>query len=248
MRYENSTDFPITNRTQCTKDKQCTVLNCPFKYYPKVEYTVCVRVDELENLNNEAPPKYEEDSLEMFMTFAQDTKQMSINGRHFVNMGINVLKQSEDVSCSKMNCNGSEVCYCNYELTLPYNKTVQMIWSSHPNSLKHHPIHLHGHSFYVLKMDYGDYTEADGTKLIKNWSIDCGNTAFCVQPTWRKDSWKYGNVPDLNVKNPPRKDTLMIPAGAYAVIRVRSNNPGKWFLHCHIEFHAMQGIVLFVVV
>ena len=26
------------------------------------------------------------------------------------------------------------------------------------------------------------------------------------------------------------------------VIRIRSNNPGKWFLHCHIEVHALDGM------
>ena len=246
MRYGNSTELPTTNRTQCTVEKQCTVLNCPFKYYPKDDYTLCVNVDELENLINESPPKFEEDSIEVFMNFVQDTEQMNINGRHFVHPGVNSFAQSDDIDealdCNKKNCNGSEICYCYNELDIPFDKTVQMIWSNHPfGSTRHHPIHLHGHSFYVLKMGYGSYNEKNGTKEADNWNIDCGSTKFCIQPTWRINRWKNGNIPGLNLKNPPRKDTLMIPSGAYAVIRIRSDNPGKWFLHCHIEFHAMQG-------
>lgn len=26
------------------------------------------------------------------------------------------------------------------------------------------------------------------------------------------------------------------------MIRIRSTNPGKWFLHCHIEVHALDGM------
>lgn len=28
------------------------------------------------------------------------------------------------------------------------------------------------------------------------------------------------------------------------VIRIKANNPGLWFLHCHIEFHATHGMGL----
>lgn len=38
-----------------------------------------------------------------------------------------------------------------------------------------------------------------------------------------------------------QKDTVMLPKNGYVVVRFRTNNPGKWFFHCHIEFHAMDG-------
>ncbi|XP_065678987.1 LOW QUALITY PROTEIN: uncharacterized protein LOC100210525 isoform X1 [Hydra vulgaris] len=251
LRYTNSTEMPKTNRSLCTVENQCVVLNCPYKYYPQNDYTLCVKIDELENLIDESPPKFEKDSIEEFMNFVQDTNQMNVNGRHFVHPGFNSLELSEEVDefidCKKKNCSGFEICYCYNELTIPYDKTIQMVWSNHPyGSTRHHPIHLHGHSFYVLKMDYGIYNETNGIKISNNLNINCTGETFCVQPTWRNNSWKNGNVPGLNLKNPPIKDTLIVPAGAYAVIRFRSNNPGKWFLHCHVEFHAMQGMAMVV--
>ena len=36
----------------------------------------------------------------------------------------------------------------------------------------------------------------------------------------------------------------MLPAGGYVVINFVSNNPGFWFLHCHIETHQLQGMAL----
>ena len=47
-------------------------------------------------------------------------------------------------------------------------------------------------------------------------------------------------------KYPPRKDTLMIPSGGYAVERIRANNPGWWFMHCHIEMHLLAGMALMI--
>lgn len=57
-------------------------------------------------------------------------------------------------------------------------------------------------------------------------------------------SWGNGNVPEINIMNPPRKDTIIIPVGAYAVLRIRSDNPGKWFLHCHKGFHQISGMAM----
>ena len=38
----------------------------------------------------------------------------------------------------------------------------------------------------------------------------------------------------------------MLPAGGYVVINFISDNPGWWFLHCHIEIHQLQGMALIV--
>ena len=43
-----------------------------------------------------------------------------------------------------------------------------------------------------------------------------------------------------------RKDTVIVPAGGYVVINFISDNPGQWFLHCHIEVHQLEGMALIV--
>ena len=43
-----------------------------------------------------------------------------------------------------------------------------------------------------------------------------------------------------------RKDTLIIPAGGYAVINFISDNPGYWYLHCHIEMHTLEGMSIII--
>ena len=34
------------------------------------------------------------------------------------------------------------------------------------------------------------------------------------------------------------------PDRGYMVIRIHSNNPGKWFFHCHYDFHSGNGMMM----
>jgi len=38
------------------------------------------------------------------------------------------------------------------------------------------------------------------------------------------------------------KDTVIILGGGYVVVAFKVNNPGNWFLHCHIEVHHLEGM------
>ncbi len=46
----------------------------------------------------------------------------------------------------------------------------------------------------------------------------------------------------LNLKDPPRKDTVIVPARRDLAIQWRATNPGRWFFHCHIEWHLATGM------
>jgi hypothetical protein len=70
----------------------------------------------------------------------------------------------------------------------------------------------------------------------------------CENPGWASRDYANGNIPDANFKNPPikLKDTIFIPVGGYVVVRFMSDNPGYWFLHCHIEMHQAEGMALII--
>jgi FtsP/CotA-like multicopper oxidase with cupredoxin domain len=51
-----------------------------------------------------------------------------------------------------------------------------------------------------------------------------------------------GKPEALNLKDPPLKDTVNVPAKGRLVIQWKANNPGKWFFHCHIEWHLATGM------
>lgn len=72
-----------------------------------------------------------------------------------------------------------------------------------------HPIHLHGHDFFILAAGDGTY-DADTTVL--------------------------------NLDNPPRRDTATLPGDGHLVIAFMTDNPGAWLMHCHIAWHASEGM------
>jgi hypothetical protein len=56
-----------------------------------------------------------------------------------------------------------------------------------------------------------------------------------------------GNFPPdtvPNLENPARRDVIDIDIGGWAWIAFQINNPGAWLLHCHLAFHASDGLAL----
>jgi len=54
----------------------------------------------------------------------------------------------------------------------------------------------------------------------------------------------YNSSVMLNLENPPRRDTAMLPSTGYLVIAFLSDNPGLWLMHCHIGWHTSEGFGL----
>ncbi|CAG8977769.1 hypothetical protein HYALB_00011154 [Hymenoscyphus albidus] len=87
-----------------------------------------------------------------------------------------------------------------------------------------HPFHLHGTPFHHLTthaFGIGGYAES--------------YNPFGALPT---------PAPSLNTANPVRKDTLFVPSMGYVVLRVRVDNPGVWFFHCHVLWHQDVGMAM----
>ncbi|KAG5037725.1 hypothetical protein JHK82_018536 [Glycine max] len=53
---------------------------------------------------------------------------------------------------------------------------------------------------------------------------------------YTKDKYKF------NLVNPIFRNTIAVPAGGWAVIRFKANNPGMWFVHCHVDDHQLWGL------
>ncbi len=41
-----------------------------------------------------------------------------------------------------------------------------------------------------------------------------------------------------------RRDTLLVRPNGHIVLRFKSDNPGVWLFHCHIEWHVDSGLIM----
>ncbi|EEF31987.1 laccase-4 [Ricinus communis] len=52
----------------------------------------------------------------------------------------------------------------------------------------------------------------------------------------------------FNLVDPVERNTNSVPTGGWVAIRFRADNPGVWFLHCHLEVHTSWGLKMAFVV
>ncbi|KAF9591462.1 hypothetical protein IFM89_004160 [Coptis chinensis] len=58
----------------------------------------------------------------------------------------------------------------------------------------------------------------------------------------KKDPKKF------NLVDPVERNTVGVPSGGWTAIRFRADNPGVWFMHCHLEIHTTWGLKMAFVV
>uniref|UniRef100_A0A1U7VQY2 Laccase-4-like n=1 Tax=Nicotiana sylvestris TaxID=4096 RepID=A0A1U7VQY2_NICSY len=46
----------------------------------------------------------------------------------------------------------------------------------------------------------------------------------------------------FNLVDPVERNTMSVPTAGRTAIRFRADNPGVWFLHCHLEVHTTWGL------
>ncbi|KAG2667579.1 hypothetical protein I3760_15G122400 [Carya illinoinensis] len=103
-------------------------------------------------------------------------------------------------------------------LILPYGTKIEIVLQGTGFlNVENHPIHVHGHNFFIVGSGFGNF---DAIKDTKNY----------------------------NLVNPPERNTVAVPAGGWAAIRFNADNPGVWFIHCHLEEHTSWGLAMAFIV
>ncbi|GAA0145914.1 oxidase [Lithospermum erythrorhizon] len=97
-------------------------------------------------------------------------------------------------------------------LRLPYNATVQVILQD-TGIIAPENHPVHLHGFNFFAVGKG----------IGNFNS-------------KTDSKKF------NLVDPVERNTIGVPAGGWVAIRFRADNPGIWFMHCHLEVHTTWGL------
>lgn len=260
LRYnESSHGDPFSNKRICTPINRCKVLNCPFLLYPKTfsNFTDCLTYKDIKGIAGMMPPKIKNTTKfqEIFLNFGfPGERGSSINGRKFLlpTLSSSSHPHLQGFSCDDAGCGEQKICKCTYSMDLTSGNTVQIVFiNMGSGSLAAHPIHLHGHTFWVVKVGFGKYDESSALYVSPNTDINCrGGTekskSYCNSPTWTNETWLNGNVPDLQLLNPAAKDTIVVPSGGYVVVRIIADNPGVWMWHCHSDVHGNSGMSIMI--
>lgn len=150
-------------------------------------------------------------------TFADQAKTLStgfsegvtVNGENLLLWNLNTTSMSIHWGSPTLGYlfNGSDAFPAEYDVIEIPNEGVWTYWiiqqvaNSPPIP---HPIHLHGHDFFVLGQQASSTFDASSM------------------------------TSQLNFNNPPRRDTATLPASGWLALAFSANNPGAWLMHCHI--------------
>ncbi|CCK70703.1 putative oxidoreductase KNAG_0F00310 [Huiozyma naganishii CBS 8797] len=95
------------------------------------------------------------------------------------------------------------------------------------NALDHmrHPWHLHGHHFQVVSLGGGGEgpLRDDNPRARARYAQDVAH--------WQETG-----------ETPMTRDSINIAGNSFAVLRIVTDHPGLWALHCHAEWHMMKGL------
>ena len=104
----------------------------------------------------------------------------------------------------------------------------------------YHPMHIHGHEFYVMQKGYGKI-DMETMNLYPNGShpaFECTpDEPYCATT---RQVWPDEDL-NLQYDGIQKRTTVTIPANGWVVVRFIANNPGMWLFHCHTFSHLMEG-------
>jgi iron transport multicopper oxidase len=104
-----------------------------------------------------------------------------------------------------------------------------------------HPIHLHGHAAQLVARAPGVYTPPPPEQYHHHNRNQSG------QPKTEANAMGYDGDTSKMPRIPMRRDTWIVAAAGYTVLRFIADNPGVWFLHCHMEWHLEAGLAAMII-
>ena len=240
----------------------CQMLNCPFGQFHPSYNIDCISVDTLRLVQATPSSEMPDETPDVthFLNLAGFTgrakPKSSINDKLFrlpeYPLTTHYDKNNPASICDINSvCDIEAGCECTTILDIPYNVTVRLVISTVGEAdNRNHPFHIHGHSVHVLKIGYREYSSEDGFLTGSSRDLTCTEDGDdletlddirCPKPRFRSSNTTFSRD-----KFTVRKDTFIVPSGGYVVVQFRSDNPGYWLPHCHIEVYQREGMALVI--
>ncbi|PWZ01753.1 hypothetical protein BCV70DRAFT_157850 [Testicularia cyperi] len=215
---------PVANLTiQYTKPGQTVPQKAPVPNdWKDAMGTECLDLDDsvlVPAVDTSVPVNQEKDSLGIFTSQFGNLalSNGSTLGRFFVDSKthINYInKPYLEVIHAGGQINDSTVA----SLLVPDDLWVADIVFNNNDSFLDHPFHLHATDMHVIGRGQGILTQDMWTQM-------------------------NANGQGLNLKNPLRRDTIVVPRSSWALVRIYADLPGVWAVHCHIAMHVAEGLM-----
>ncbi|XP_044492656.1 laccase-6-like [Mangifera indica] len=117
-----------------------------------------------------------------------------------------------------------------------------------PNNIPNDTQSLNGTRTKIL--EYGTRVQIilqdTGTVFTENHPIHLHGFSFYVVG-YGSGNYNPQTV-NFNLVDPPYMNTIGVPVGGWAAIRFTADNPGVWFIHCHIDVHQSWGLATVLIV
>ena len=275
----NAMNITEINETKtCTPSSKCKAVNCPFTQYGTI--MDCINVKQFESPpSTSIPQSIHFPNVTSFYSFGFDGESSvatsaSVDGVNFRFPANPPLTEYADFQnsndmCPNRGCdhNTEPHCACTQVIDIsdPRGSVVELIITNRGVKNKKgigrsHPIHLHGHHFYIVHIGYGNYdvnghfvTPSNDTEcIVKSNNQTCPEHFITVgengelkqEVRWRGTNYHVSL--DTANRKLARKDTIVVPYGGYAVVRFTVDNPGWWLLHSHIEKDQINGMAIVI--
>lgn len=268
LKYENSDNLVYVDRN-CSVENKCLTANCLYLTHGQSKFE-CIYVSDMKSEDKHLGDfekhllfrsKFNKDEFEEhFFNYhfsGENILRSSVNGKQYAMPRLPpFFKENFQDSIKGMECPAkctghSATCHCSSKTEITPKKVIQFtiynIGKGAGVQGTAHPVHMHGHHFYVMSMGFPTYYQ-NGTFRANNPDLNCAqdDSDFCNGVEWSFDEFKYGNISKANFRNPVKKDTVIVPVGGYVVVRFYSDNIGYWFFHCHVEVHATEGMATLI--
>eukprot|EP01025_Chloroclados_australasicus_P022165 TRINITY_DN22990_c1_g1_i1.p1 TRINITY_DN22990_c1_g1~~TRINITY_DN22990_c1_g1_i1.p1 ORF type:complete len:626 (+),score=31.73 TRINITY_DN22990_c1_g1_i1:130-1878(+) len=129
---------------------------------------------------------------------------------------------------------------CKGEESLQTGEIIDIVivnYPLHTGKIDQHPWHLHGHSFYVLGYGPGNFSYEEYGHLL-NFDNPVKRDTVTVYPSNDKGELVFeGEFEQVHKETP----------NGWVVIRFEADNPGVWNLHCHLTWHILMGMQLYII-
>ncbi|ONH90338.1 hypothetical protein PRUPE_8G047500 [Prunus persica] len=104
----------------------------------------------------------------------------------------------------------------------------------------------------VRMIKYGEEVEIiyQGTNMIaaENHPMHLHGFSFYLVGTGSGNFDPNQAPKTYNLVDPPEVNTIGVPKNGWATVRFKADNPGVWFMHCHLERHASWGMATVLIV